>query len=167
MRAVVLRVILLIATALLPISPAAAEPKFDLGRELPPIYLRVCWNLAAAVAQARPSAAHARLRGDYAEDRKYEHRDCDVLHGVIKPLRAESNIGPFIGWAPVYNEAGADSIDSYFDGRSHKIRFDIRRMELRYYRSVVAYKGKVKVAWVELSDEPYVLNYLADRGRMQ
>jgi hypothetical protein len=139
--------------------PAAAEPMFKLGQELPFMLVRVCKNLEDAKAEAKRASSLG------SEDSNKElrfgdlrHADCRTVYAWITPRRPEDAIQPIFAWVPVYDPAASDRAEGP-TGETIPIRAGKQRV--RYYSGEFRLRtGQTLRGVIEIADEPYALKYL-------
>lgn len=148
-------------------SICVAESLVSLSAPTPPIYLRICWTLEAAVAQAKLAKEHAKSQNSYRFVAAFEHPQCEYLNVSVWADGVEQKIEPFLGWAIVYDPAGTKTVTTLLGGRRVDIPAAMVKDTVTYYYGRVSSEQKIKPAWLELPREPYVLKYLVEKGALR
>lgn len=145
-------------------SIGSAQSLLRFDSPTPPIYLRVCWTLEAAVSQARLAEKQAKSQSTYAFVADFEHAQCEYLNVSVWPDSLEQTIKPFLGWAIAYEPTSAKTIATLLSGRRVNIPVAMVKDTMSYYRGRVSVGQQIKAGWFELPREPYVLKYLVEIG---
>lgn len=153
----------LMGWALLANGAAKAEPVFQLGETLPHMAMKFCWTLAAAEAQASLSRDISSL-AVYNDEMDKAVEGCEISVATITPLRREGQILPFVGWVPVYSDAGRHLAATVLKDGTF-VPFTVEKRTLSYYLSTIYTAKGPFFIWAELPDEPYVLKYLREREK--
>ncbi len=141
-------------------SASEAQPTFPLGTELPESLVRACPTLEDAqleAIEARQQAQLPEVSGPFFA----RNAQCHLLFAAVTPFREEAAIGPFLGWNISYDPSGRNSVGAPFLGEGVRIQVSARKQQVRYYfGNFITNKGERFSGWVELPDDPYMLNYL-------
>lgn len=145
-------------------APAAAEPMFKLGQELPEMAVRVCpskKDAEAEAAKSRDLAARPAQKGVFSTSR---HIACETVSAIVIPESNEPAISPYVAWSITFDPESPHKIKNYHSGGDIPTSF--RHQQVSFYKAKFRdSSGKWYVGWVEIPDEPYMLKYLEARKR--
>jgi hypothetical protein len=160
------RGLLLAALACLGAVPAAAEPVFKPGQQIPMMGARICPTLESARHDA--NLAWRWGKEAYTEgvlDTK-RNGECELVYVRVTTLKQEPSITPHVAWALKFDERGSETVEAPDITPSLRIKVAPARQRVAwYYSRFVTTTGHAFYGWVELPDEPYILKYLEHRKR--
>lgn len=146
-----------VAACLLPwLAGAALAQPLPLDVEIPELLVRAC-------PDARDAAIEAVLAGAIGQQPAFHgtsfdagrNAACHSLFVAVVPLRVEAGIDPFPAWTIGYSP-GSGSLVQVRGG--DPIPVAMVKKTVRYYVArITSASGKTAQWWVELADEPYVV----------
>lgn len=140
---------------------AAGEP-LPLDVEIPEMLVRAC-------PDANNAAVEALLAGAIGQQPAFHgasfdagrNAACHSLFVTVMPLRVEGGIDPFPAWTIGY-APGSRSVVQMRGGDPIPVAM-VKKVVRYYVARITAASGKTAQWWVELADEPYVVEAGRDR----
>ena len=138
-----------------------AETLLSYDTYIETIIARVCDTLSDAIIQA-PKSRELGRHAQYQRGSQFHH--CKFIAVSARYFERVTTIEPYLAWVPVFDPNSSKKIPVPVDGKEYLVPVSNAKRFATFYRALIDDGYGPRIAWVELSTDPYVLKWMAVTG---